>query len=77
MDALTVKENWGHSNNMLAIELSVKSQVKRVCIFHNEPTSNDEELEAYLEESRRYLTLYAQDYPLKVDLAYDGLTITL
>ncbi len=76
-DALTVKENWGHSNNMSAIELSVKAQVKRVCIFHNEPTFNDEELETYLEESKRYLALYAQDYPLKVDLAYDGLSITV
>jgi phosphoribosyl 1,2-cyclic phosphodiesterase len=77
MDALTVKENWGHSNNMSAIELSVKAQVKRVCIFHNEPTFNDEELEAYLEESKRYLALYAQNYPLEVDLASDGLSITL
>ncbi len=77
MDALTVKENWGHSNNMSAIELSVKAQVKRVCIFHNEPTFNDEELEAYLEESKRYPALYAQNYLLEVDLAYDGLSITV
>lgn len=75
MDALTAKENWGHSNNMSAIELSVSAQVKRVCIFHNEPTFNDEELDAYLEGSKRYLALYAQDYPLEVDVAYDGMSI--
>lgn len=76
-DALTVKENWGHSNNMSAIELSVSAQVKRICIFHNEPAFDDEELESYLEESKRYLALYAPDYPLAVDLAYDGLSMAI
>jgi phosphoribosyl 1,2-cyclic phosphodiesterase len=76
-DAITVKENWGHSSNIVAVELSVKSGVKHLCIYHNEPTLDDERLGQFLEDTRTYLRIYAEDYPLKIDLAYDGLEIEL
>jgi phosphoribosyl 1,2-cyclic phosphodiesterase len=75
LDAITDKENWGHSSNIIAVELSVKSGVKHLCIYHNEPTLDDERLDKFLEDTRKYLRLYAEDYSLKIDLAYDGLEI--
>jgi len=75
LDAISVKENWGHSNNIVAVELCVKSHVRHLCIFHNEPTMNDEQLDAFLQDTRRYLKIYAESYPLKIDIAYDGLEI--
>ena len=74
-DAGLAKENWGHSSNMTAVELSVKAGVKRLCIFHNDPALDDAELDHLLEDTRRYLTLYDANYPLTIDLAYDGLDI--
>ncbi|MCX7966470.1 MAG: MBL fold metallo-hydrolase [Syntrophorhabdaceae bacterium] len=71
------KEDWGHSNNLIAVELSVRAGVKRLCIFHNEPTVEDAKLEEFLENTRRYLSLYAEHYPLCIDLAYDGLEIEI
>jgi phosphoribosyl 1,2-cyclic phosphodiesterase len=75
LDAITAKENWGHSSNIIAVELSVKAGVKHLCIYHNEPTLDDEKLDKFLEDTRKYLKLYAEDYLLKIDLAYDGLEI--
>jgi phosphoribosyl 1,2-cyclic phosphodiesterase len=77
-EAILAKENWGHSSNVIAVELSVKANVKRLCIFHNEPTFDDEKLDQFLENTRRYLAIHAEEsHPLKIDLAYDGLQIEL
>ena len=77
VDAMYTKENWGHASNIVGVELSVKAKVKHLCIFHNEPTYDDETLFQFLQDTRRYLQIYAESYPLKVDLAYDGLQIEL
>ena len=73
VDALSVKENWGHSNNMVAVELGVRASVKRLCLFHNEPTVDDGALETFLDNTRRYLAIYDPDSRMAVDLAYDGM----
>jgi len=75
VDAIHMKENWGHSSNLVGVELSVKANVKRLCIFHTEPTCDDETLHQFLEDTRRYLQIYAESSPLDIDLAYDGLEI--
>jgi phosphoribosyl 1,2-cyclic phosphodiesterase len=76
-DALGPKETWGHSSNLLGIELAVRAQVKRLCLFHSEPTWDDETLDRFLAESREYLGIHAPSSPLAVDMAYDGLRIDL
>lgn len=73
--AFTVKENWGHSNNVIAVELAALSHVKHLCLFHNEPTVDDGDLQSFLEATRRYLDLFDEANPLKISLAYDGLEI--
>ncbi len=77
LDAISVKENWGHSNNIIAVELSVKAGVKHLCIYHNEPTFDDERLDEFLEDTRRYLKIYAETSPLVIDVAFDGMHIEL
>lgn len=71
------KENWGHSSNIVAVELGVRSGVRRLCLFHNEPTIDDAALMGFLESTRRYRTLYDEDSDMTVDLAYDGLEIDI
>ncbi len=75
LDAIHVKENWGHSSNLMAVELAVRSDVKRLCLYHNEHTCDDEALDRFLEGTRKYLRLHAEDSPMAIDLAYDGLEI--
>jgi phosphoribosyl 1,2-cyclic phosphodiesterase len=77
LDAISVKESWGHSNNVIAVELGVKAGVKHLCIYHNEPTFEDERLDEYLEETRRYLRLFSKTSTLKIDIAYDGMQVEI
>jgi phosphoribosyl 1,2-cyclic phosphodiesterase len=76
-DAIGMKETWGHSSNLLAVELSVRAGVKRLCLFHSEPTSGDEALDRFLADTRDYLKIHDPSSPLRIDLAYDGLEIAL
>ncbi len=75
LDAISSKENWGHSSNIMAVELSTKAHVKHLCIFHNEPTFDDEALDRFLDDTRKYSTIYSESQALQIDLAYDGFEI--
>lgn len=74
-DAIHVKEDWGHSSNMIAVELAIRSDVKHLCMFHSEPTYEDESLDRILQETKKYASIYDKSYSLKISLAYDGLEI--
>ena len=74
-DASGEKANWGHSSNLVAVELAIKAGVKRLCLYHSEHTYDDENLDQFLDETREYLKKRAASRPLKIDLAYDGLEI--
>ncbi|MBT3177663.1 MAG: STAS domain-containing protein [Desulfobacula sp.] len=76
-DAIEVKENWGHSSNIVVTELSARSNVKQMCMFHHEPTCDDADLDKFLKDTREYLKLYDESSSLIIDLAYDGMRITL
>jgi len=76
-EAANVKENWGHSSNILGVELSVAADVKHLCLFHNEPLCDDENLDKFLQDTRNYLKIYSDTSPLKIDLAFDGLELDI
>lgn len=77
MDQVQSKDDWGHSSWAAAVELSVKANVKHVCLFHNEPTYDDDRLDVLLEDTKNYLKIYNDHkfHPLKIDLAYDGMEL--
>ncbi len=72
---IETKSNWGHSSNVVGVDLAIRSGVKRLCIFHNEHTANDTTLEKFKEETINYLNISNENYPLEVIVSYDGLTI--
>ncbi len=74
-DAIYVKEDWGHSSNMVGVELAVRAGVKHLCMYHGEPTHSDETLDKILRDTIRYASIYDDSYPLRISLAYDGLEI--
>jgi len=81
-DAGTSKENWGHSSNMVGIELAAMADVKNLVLFHQDPNTRDEDLDAILANTQTYREIYLEgkdgkDYPLEVYLAYDGLEIEI
>jgi phosphoribosyl 1,2-cyclic phosphodiesterase len=73
-DSVTMKQDWGHSSNIVAVDLCHMAHAKRLALFHHEPTYSDRDIERMHKETIRYeeLTRAARP-PLDVICAYDGL----
>jgi len=76
-DAITVKEDWGHSSNVVGVELCQMAHVKRLCLFHHDPFSDDEQIAGMLRDTRRFEEITRSGAPLEVSASYDGLDIVL
>jgi phosphoribosyl 1,2-cyclic phosphodiesterase len=74
-DAISVKADWGHSSNIIGVELCQMAQVKHLALFHHEPAYDDAAIEGVLKETRRFEELTRGTRPLQVSAAYDGLEI--
>ena len=76
-DAVSMKEDWGHSSNIVAIDICHEAKARRLALFHHEPIYSDEDIERMHKESIRYEELTRREHPLDVLCAYDGLEIRL
>jgi phosphoribosyl 1,2-cyclic phosphodiesterase len=74
-DAMSVKEDWGHSSNIVAVELCQMARVKHLCLFHHEPAFDDERIATIWRETQRLEEITRNGAPLKISAAYDGLEI--
>jgi phosphoribosyl 1,2-cyclic phosphodiesterase len=76
-DAVSVKEDWGHSSNVVGVELCQMAAVKQLALFHHEPANDDAAILRILKDARRLEELTRQAQRLDVIAAYDGLEIDL
>lgn len=76
-DAVSVKADWGHSSNIVGVELCQAAGARRLALFHHEPVHGDEALCRILAETRRFEEITRTGAPLEVLAAYDGLTVAL
>ncbi len=76
-DAMWTKEDWGHSSNIIGVELCHLAAVKHLVLFHHEPGLDDEALETILRETIRFEALARRSSPLRVSAAYDGMVIEI
>lgn len=77
-EAVSVKADWGHSSNVVGVELCQAAAAKRLALYHHEPVHDDKQLLRLLNETRRLEQITRGDgNPLDVVSAYDGLTIEL
>ena len=77
-DAVSVKEDWGHSSNVVGVELCQLAGAKHLVLFHHEPVSDDARIAVVEAESRRFETITRDGHrPLAVTAAYDGLEMDL
>lgn len=83
-DATFNKVNWGHSSNIMGVELASRAKVKHLVIFHHEPSNSDEDLSEFLFSTRSYCDIYYSEtdpgkekvrYPEKISLAFDGMKL--
>ena len=76
-DSVSMKEDWGHSSNIVAIDLCHEAGARRLALFHHEPTYDDAAIARMHRESIRYEALTREQSPLEVLCAYDGLELQL
>ena len=84
------RENWGHSSNVMAVELAAKGEIETLALFHHDPAANDEDMVKFLAHTKQFLERscntvkeaksgsgcqLSRPHPHDVILAYDGLTI--
>ena len=76
-DAVSVKEHWGHSNNIVAVELAQAAQVKQLALFHHDPVLDDRMIDVSLADTVRFEAISRRGAKVDVLAAYDGLELTI
>jgi phosphoribosyl 1,2-cyclic phosphodiesterase len=74
-DSMSLKEDWGHSSNVIGVELCQMAEAKHLCLFHHEPIFDDARIQQILEETIRLEEITRTGAPLRISSAYDGLVI--
>jgi len=78
------KAHWGHSSNIMGVELAARSLVKHLVIFHHEPSNKDDDLGEFLQSTRSFSDIYYAEtnpkkqcpqFPEKISLAFDGMQL--
>jgi phosphoribosyl 1,2-cyclic phosphodiesterase len=76
-DAISVKEDWGHSSNIVGVELCQLARAKHLVLFHHEPAYDDATIERVWHETERLEEITREAHAVKITAAYDGLEVTL
>lgn len=76
-EAISLKADWGHSSNIVGVELAQLASAKRLCLFHHEPAHDDAAIHRVLAETRRFEELTRTGDPIEIIAAYDGLEVAL
>ena len=77
-EAISVKADWGHSSNVVGVELCQLAPVAHLSLFHHEPAADDAQIAAVLVDSEAP----GGDHPQRsadahLLSAYDGMEIAL
>jgi len=74
-ESVSVKEDWGHSSNVVGVELCQQAGARRLALFHHEPVNDDAAIENLWREAMRLEEITRRGDGLDVIAAYDGLEI--
>jgi len=76
-EATSVKADWGHSSNVVGVELCQLAGARHLCLFHHEPANDDETISRMLADTHRLEEITRTGAPIVVSAAYDGMEIEL
>lgn len=72
-----VKEDWGHSSAMIGVEMALAADVKKLVLFHHDPTNDDVVLQRILADAQAYRDELGGRDALEIAIAYEGLVLDL
>lgn len=70
------KENWGHSAFCYVIDFAIFWNIKKIYLFHHEPTYDDRKLDSILQAARWYAQ-YIGHSDIQIELARESLEVEL
>jgi phosphoribosyl 1,2-cyclic phosphodiesterase len=76
-EAMTMKEDWGHSSGLIGVDLCHRAGAKRLAMFHHEPLYDDKTIHQLFGETVRYEELMRQESALEILCASDRLEVHL
>lgn len=76
-DAISVKADWGHSSNIVGVELCQMARARRLVMFHHEPAYDDGRIQQVLEETRRFEEITRDGHAVEVLSAWDGMELVV
>jgi phosphoribosyl 1,2-cyclic phosphodiesterase len=76
-EAVTIKADWGHSSNIVGVELCQMARARHLCLYHHEPTLDDIQIASMLRETRRLEEITRRDHRMEISAAYDGMELVL
>lgn len=73
------KIDWGHSSASIATDIALKAGVKKLVLFHHDPSYDDDKLDEVYLRAVRYKEMMDHDHSssLEVIMAHEGLEIEL
>ena len=87
------REHWGHSSNIMGVELAARGEVETLAIFHHDPAFSDKEMDEFLAHTKKFLDRSKlagrvtrpgipgapspRAHPTEVIVAFDGLTFEI
>jgi phosphoribosyl 1,2-cyclic phosphodiesterase len=82
-EASNEKRHWGHSDHITAVELASRAEVKKLVVFHHEPSYSDVMIEDIHKDALNYREEFNRSrfpdrkihFPEQLTIAYDGMSI--
>ena len=71
------KIDWGHSSAAIATDIAIKSEVKKLVLYHHDPSYDDNKMDNVALQAIKYKSMTAPNSPLQILAAYEGLEIQL
>jgi phosphoribosyl 1,2-cyclic phosphodiesterase len=71
------KIDWGHSSASIATDIAIKSNVKKLILFHHDPSYDDDQMDAMALQALKYKELTAPNSLLEIETAYEGLELQI
>lgn len=76
LDEAIEKYDWGHSSYSICVDFASVWNIKKLVLFHHEPTYDDNKMYSILQSARWYRQ-YQQNSNISVSLAKEGMEIVL
>jgi phosphoribosyl 1,2-cyclic phosphodiesterase len=71
------KIDWGHSSASIATDIALKAKVKKLVMFHHDPSYDDEKLDAVFLRALSYKGMMDRNNELEIIMAYEGLELEI